>query len=117
MVKIRIDLQHDPLIPAGRDLIGQLVGAHLSASDEEELLHMVGLALNDVHTSNIGEGMRILTHAAYHAQEIIVRLLEIAAQRGVALQEGGTGFASHPSHDPVAEEKRRLWSDIRSYET
>ena len=116
MVKIRIDLQDDPLIPAGRDLIGQLVGAHLSASDEEELLHMVGLALNDVHSSNIGDGMRILTHAAYHAQEIIVRLLEIAAERGVALEELFGGIPTQLPSSLVTEEKRRLWSDIRSYE-
>ncbi|MDX1468372.1 MAG: hypothetical protein R3258_03435 [Acidimicrobiia bacterium] len=115
MVKIKIDLQDDPLIPAGRDLLGQLVGAHLSASDEEELLHMVGLALNDVHSSNIGEGLRILTHATYHAQEIIVQLLEIGAERGLALEELAGGILPPLLHEDVAEEKRRLWSDIRSY--
>ncbi len=113
MVKIKIDLQGDPLIPAGRDLIGQLVGAHLSAGDEEELLHMVGLALNDVHSSNIGEGVRILTHAAYQAQELIVRLLEVAAERGVALNDLTHGTHAQPPADRVREERLQLWQALQ----
>ncbi len=107
MVKIQIDLKDDPLIPAGRNLIGNLVGAHLSAVDEEELLHMVGVALSDVHSSNVGEALRIVTHAAYHAQELIVRLLDIAAERGTALEQG--------VRDPhlISRERLRLWAEIR----
>ena len=109
MVKIKIDLQNDPLIPRGHALMRQLVGAHLSASDDEELLHMVGVALGDVHSSNIDEAMRILTHAAYHAQELIMRLLDTAAERGVALFSDATG--SHK--DSVTEERMNLWLDLK----
>lgn len=113
MGKIQIDLQGDPLIPTGRELFNHLVGAHLSAADEEELLHMVGVALSEVHSSNIGEALRILTHATYHAQQLLVRLLEIAAERGVALHEDlSTGDLTIEAR--LRGERLELWSELRS---
>ena len=76
---------------------------------------MVGVALGDVHSSNIDEGMRILTHAAYHAQEVIVRLLQVAAERGIALEGPPGALPPHPSSDAVRDERLRLWSAILDY--
>ncbi len=114
MVKINIDLQGDPLIPAGRDLIANLVGAHIAAADEEELLHMVGVALSEVHSSNIAEALRIVTHAAYHAQDLIVRLLNVAAERGIALESSLIGSdGSAEAGQRIRAEALELWASLK----
>ena len=105
---MRIDLQHDPEIPAGRDLIEHLVGAHMVATDEEELLHMVGVSVSELSRSDRDHSLRVLMHAAYHAQSLIVSLLDLAAAQSMALDH------RNASEDTEERRRRRLgiWTDL-----
>lgn len=98
----------------GRDLVEHLVGAHMVANDKEELLHMVGVSLSEIYSASLEQGLRIMTHAVYRAQALIVHLLEIAAERGIALDEALAGN-HHPTWDPdrVREERLELWTRVR----
>ena len=101
---MRIDLQNDPEIPAGRDLIEHLVGAHLVAADEEELLHMVGVSISELSHADREHSLRVLMHAAYQAQSMIVSLLDLAAEQSLALEDA-----------PTADKRQRrleLWRKV-----
>ena len=103
---MKIDLQNDPEIPVGRKLVEQLVGAHLAADNEEELLHMVGVSISEINQPNSEHSVRVLVHAVYRAQSLIVALLEHAAQQSAGQEHSET---------PEATRQRRLelWSMVR----
>ena len=107
---MRIDLQHDKEIPAGRQLLEQLVGAHMVAHDEEELLHMVGVSISELSEHSSDHSLRLLMHAVYRAQSIIVDLLDLSTRQAIALEEGGAGEASDISRE--SEDFRRQQLDI-----
>jgi len=115
MSKVRIDLQDDPEIPAGRDLIEQMVGAHMVAHDDEELLHMVGVSINELYQSQSDHSLRVMMHAAYRAQALIVNLLDIATRQGMALESAGVRETSPGTRDSdrFRDNRLDLWSRLR----
>ena len=112
---LRIDLQNDPQIPAGRKLVEQLVGAHLAADNEEELLHMVGVSISEINQPDSEHSLRVLVHAVYRAQSLIVALLDHAAEISVIQESSET--VDDPPHrgggDPYREKRLELWSKVR----
>ena len=104
---MRIDLRNDPEIPAGRDLIEHLVGAHMVASDEEELLHMVGVSVSELSQDDREHSLRVLMHAAYRAQSLIVSLLNLATEQSMTLD--------HTKTDDIEKLRRRrleIWTRL-----
>jgi hypothetical protein len=90
MGSISIDFQNDPEIPRGRELLEDLVGAHMSAETEEELQLFVSHAMNDLLSdSPSGHPLRVMTHAAYRGQILIVRLLSLATRQRLAMEQSG----------------------------
>lgn len=112
---MRIDLQNDTEIPAGRELIEQLVGAHMVAHDEEELLHMVGVSINELYQSTPEHGLRVMVHAGYRAQGLIVGLLDLATRQSMALESAGVSDTSpaNSDSDSFRDERLEIWSRLR----
>jgi hypothetical protein len=115
MSKMRIDLQNDPEIPAGRELIENLVGAHMVAYDQEELLHLVGVSIHEIYSSTPEKSLRIMTHATYHAQALIVGLLDLATRQSMALENAGVSEAVSVARDSdrYGVERLDLWLRLR----
>ena len=110
-----LDLQNDPEIPVGREMIEHLVGAHMVAADEEELLHLVRHSLDPALTVPPERGLRIAIHSTYRAQGLIVELLELATRQQIALEEGGS--ATHFTDSERFKRKRlELWLRLRDDE-
>lgn len=81
-----IDLQNDSEIPTGREVMEHLVGAHMVASDEEELLHLVRHCLDPALTVSRERGLRVALHAAYRGQKLILELLGLATRQQLQLE-------------------------------
>jgi hypothetical protein len=115
MSRLNIDLRNDPEIPAGRDLMDQLVGAHMVAGDEEELLHLVRYAIDVLHSSSPEHGIRVLTHAAYRGQTLIVRLLDLAASQQIQLENADIQHQPPATQDSDRHREQRLdlWTSVR----
>lgn len=108
---IRIDLANDDSIEEARLLIDQLVGAHLGARNDEELLHMVNFALGELNQRDRLDALRLLVHSAYYAQSLIVDLLDLHARCSVV----GSGLADPLSTSSGAGDPRLLlWDEIRT---
>lgn len=112
-----IDLQHDPEIPVGRELIEHLVGAHMVATDEEELLHLVRHSLDPALTVPLERGLRIAIHSNYRAQSLIVELLELATGQQIALEEGGSAsYVADVDSERFKRKRLELWLRLRDDE-
>lgn len=114
---MRIDLQDDPTIPAGRELLEHLVGAHMGAADDEELFHMVSMTINRLNQGDLKDSLRILVHTAYYAQSLIVQLLDLASGQTTASEEIGV---SQTVYSPSAkahfhEQRLDLWDRLRDH--
>jgi hypothetical protein len=107
---LRIDLQNDPEIAAGRDLVEHLVGAHMVAHDEEELLHMVGVSISEINQSDTEHSLRVLVHAVYRSQSLIVKLLDLATRQSLR-QESNQEMTE--SGERFREQRLQLWSETR----
>ena len=119
MASLSIDLQNDPERDTGRQLMEHLVGSHMVAGDEVELLHLVRHSLDDLHSMPLDRAMRVMTHAAYQGQALIVGLLDLAARQQAALEDAGL----HPdpglsTRDPERYRDVRLdvWTGIRDHQ-
>jgi hypothetical protein len=119
MASISIDLQNDPDIPVGRQLLEHLVGSHMVAGDEQELLHLVCHSLDSLHAMPIDRSLRVMTHAVYQGQALIVRLLDLATRQQAALEDAGLrpdpGLATR---DPERFRDVRLdvWTGVRDHQ-
>jgi len=115
MTRLNIDLQDDPEIPAGKELMEGLVGAHMVARDEEELLHLVRHSIDAVFSTTQEDTIRILTHAAYRGQALIVRLLDLATSRQIQLKDAGIEHQVSPAQDSdrFTEQRLDLWTHLR----
>jgi hypothetical protein len=115
MSRLNIDLRNDPEIPAGRELIEHLVGAHMVAGDEEELLHLVRHSIDGLHSTTPEKSIRLLAHAAYHGQALIVRLLDLAANQQIQLQDADIHHNGAPTQDSERHREQRLdlWTRLR----
>lgn len=119
MASLRIDLQNDPERHTGRQLIEHLVGSHMVAGDEVELLHLVRHSLDDLHSMPLDRATRVMTHAAYQGQAMIVRLLDLATRQRAALEDAG--LRPDPeltTRDPDRYRDIRLdvWTGIRDHQ-
>lgn len=109
---INIDLQNDPEIPAGRAMLEHLVGAHMSAQAEDELLHLVRHSMEELLTSDTEHSIRVLTHAVYRGQSLIVKLLDLATAQSLALGEAGIDIdetIQYRDPDRFRYERLSLW--------
>ncbi len=115
MTRLNIDLRDDPEIPAGRELIEHLVGAHMVAGDEEELLHLVRHSIDVLFSSTPENSLRVLTHAVYRGQALIIRLLYLAANQQIQLEDAGIRLhrSSPEDLDRVREQRLELWIRLR----
>ena len=112
---INIDLQNDPEIPAGRAMLEHLVGAHMSAQAEDELLHLVRYSMEELLTSNTEHSIRVLTHAVYRGQSLIVKLLDLAATANLTLGEAGIDSdetIQYRNPDRFRYERLSLWHQV-----
>lgn len=115
--QISIDLQNDPEIPVGREIIEHLVGAHMVATDQEELLHLVRHSLDPALTVPLERGLRIAIHSTYRAQSLIVELLELATRQQIALEEGGSGnYVEDVDSERFKRKRLELWLRLRDDE-
>ncbi len=115
--QISIDLQNDPDIPVGREIIEHLVGAHMVAADQEELLHLVRHSLDPALTVPPNRGLRIAIHSTYRAQSLIVELLELATRQQIALEEGGSGnYVEDVDSERFKRKRLELWLRLRDDE-
>ena len=115
MAPINIDLQNDPEIPAGRAMLEHLVGAHMSAQAEDELLHLVRYSMEELLTSNTEHSIRVLTHAVYRGQSLIVKLLDLAATANLTLGEAGIDSdetIQYRNPDRFRYERLSLWHQV-----
>jgi hypothetical protein len=114
MTRLNIDLQNDPEIPAGKELMEHLVGAHMVAGDEQELLHLVRHSIDVLHSTSSENSIRVLTHAAYRGQTLIIKLLDLAANQQIQLENAGIDHAS-PAQDSArfTEQRLDLWTHLR----
>lgn len=115
MKKIRIDLRDDPEIPLGREIVENLVGAHLAARDEEELATLVCHSLDELLRSSPERSIRLLTHAAYRGQDLLVRLLNLIAAQQIAMEEAGVfsdpGIAAREPNT-FAATRLAIWHEL-----
>ena len=109
---ISIDLQSDPDVPLGREVMEHLVGAHMVAHDEKELLHLVRHSIDVLYTTPVERGLRIMTHAAYRGQALILELLDLATRQHLALTDAGLTPAGEES-ERFGEERLDLWARLR----
>lgn len=115
--QISIDLQNDPEIPVGREIIEHLVGAHMVATDQEELLHLVRHSLDPALTVPLDRGLRIAIHSTYRAQSLIVELLELATRQQIALEEGGSrNYVADVDSERFKRKRLELWLRLRDDE-
>jgi len=116
-MKPTIDLQNDPDIPTGRELIEHLVGAHMVAADEEELLHLVRHSLDPALTVPADRGVRIAIHSSYRGQQLILDLLGLATRQQIQLDECGL-VVPVESEDSERFKRTRLelWLRVRDDE-
>ncbi len=115
MARLNIDLQDDPEIPAGKELMEHLVGAHMVAGDEEELLHPVRHSIDVLHSTSSENSIRVLTHAAYRGQTLIVRLLDLATSQQIQLEDAGIDRQGSSAQDSerFTEQRLDLWTHLR----
>lgn len=118
MKPTNIDLQNGPEIPTGRELMEHLVGAHMVATDEEELLHLVRHSLDPALTVPAESGRRIATHAAYRGQALILELLDLATRQQLQLEESGFHSDRLPAPDSERYKRTRLdlWLRLRDHQ-
>jgi hypothetical protein len=115
MSRLNIDLRNDPEIPAGRELIEHLVGAHMVAGDEEELLHLVRHSIDVLHSTSSENSIRVLTHAVYRGQALIIKLLDLAAGQQIQLKDDGIDHHGSPAQNSerFTEQRLDLWTHLR----
>lgn len=89
MTSLGIDLQGGPEVPQGREVMDHLVGAHMVAVDEDELLHLVRHSLEPITTTDPKKGRRVATHAVYRGQALIMKLLDLATRQQIQLEGVG----------------------------
>ena len=68
-----IDLQNDPDIPKARQMIIDLVGAHIGPTPKE-LPQFTNVAFDPILSGDDTDNLRLLIHADYQAQSLIVSL-------------------------------------------
>ena len=68
-----IDLQNDPDIPEARQMIIDLVGAHMGPTPKE-LPQFTNVAFHPILSGDDTNNLRLLIHAVYQAQSLIVSL-------------------------------------------
>ena len=68
-----IDLQNDPDIPEARQMIIDLVGAHMGPTPKE-LPQFTNVAFDPILSGDDTDNLRLLIHAVYQAQSLIVSL-------------------------------------------
>ncbi len=91
-----------------------LVGAHMVAQDEEELLHLVRHSIDVLHSTSSENSIRVLTHAAYRGQTLIVRLLDLATSMQIQLKDAGIDQRSPTQNsDRYTEQRLDLWTHLR----
>lgn len=116
MAKLRVDLKHDPEILVGREMFDHIVGAHMAAHSEDELLLLVHHSLDGIQEASQEESIKVMMHAVYHAQALLVDLLGIAARQQIELEDQ----RSDEVHDGRSSYEGRfrdhrldLWARIR----
>ena len=116
-MKRTIDLQRDPEIPTGREMMEHLVGAHMVAADQEELLHLVRHSLDPALTVDPDRGLRVAIHSAYRGQQLILELLALATRQQMQLEESGlTPPAGVEESERFKRTRLELWLRLRDDE-
>ena len=113
---MNIDLSQDPEIPRGRDLIEELAGAHMSARSEEELQLFVRHSMDDAFSESPEVALRVMVHAAYRGQALLVRLLSLAARQRMALENAGVEVdPGLRQREPARFQRERIgiWAEVR----
>ena len=118
MSSICIDLRNGPCVAQGRDMFEQLVGAHMAARNEAELLALVNLSMTEILDTNPEHAACVTVHAAYHGQATVVRLLELVTQQQIALEDAG--LRADPGihlREPERYERERvgIWNEVREH--
>ena len=116
-LRLEVGTDSDATREAGRELLEQLVGAHMVATDDEELFHLVNVALNDLNGRQGEAKLRMLIHSTYHAQAMINSLLDLATRQEAALEEAGLRPAWHLPADSDRFHQGRLgiWDRTRDH--
>ena len=116
MAPMNIDLSQDPEIPRGRDLIEELAGAHMSARSEEELQLFVRHSMDDAFSESPKVALRVMVHAAYRGQALLVRLLSLAARQRMALENAGVAVdpgLRQREPDRFQSARIDIWAEVR----
>jgi hypothetical protein len=117
MSSISIDLRNDPEKPRGREMIEQLVGAHMSAQNEAELLLLVRHSMDELMSaSSMANTVRVMTHATYRGQALIVRLLNLATRQRIALEAAGVDVDPGVRQrwpEQFRDERLEIWAEVR----
>ncbi len=116
MSKISINLQEDPEIPAGRRVFEHLVGAHMSARDVDELVAMVCYSIEEILSGQTEHSLRVLTHAVYRGQALVIDLLNLATAQHLALSEMGVDMAEsirHRESERFGPARLELWHQLQ----
>ncbi|MEE8405772.1 MAG: hypothetical protein V3S32_01330, partial [Acidimicrobiia bacterium] len=89
--------------------------AHMVAGNEEELLHLVRHSIDVLHSTSSENSIRVLTHAAYRGQTLIVRLLDLATSQQIQLKDAGIDHQGSPAQDSerFTEQRLDLWTHLR----
>ncbi len=93
-------------------MLEHLVGAHMSAQAEDELLQLVRHSMEELLTSSTEHSIRVLTHAVYRGQSLIVKLLDLATAQSLALGEAGIDIdetIQYRDPDRFRYERLSLW--------
>ena len=87
----------------------------MSAQAEDELLHLVGHSMEELLTSEIEHSIRVLTHAVYRGQSLIVTLLNLATTQQLAMVEAGIESdetLQYRDPDRFRYERLSLWHEL-----
>ncbi len=93
-----------------------LVGAHMVAGDEQELLHLVRHSIDVLHSTSSENSIRVLTHAAYRGQTLIIKLLDLAAtsqQIQLETPVSTTKDRRRRTQTRFTEQRLDLWTHLR----
>jgi len=87
----------------------------MSAQAEDELLHLVRHSMEELLTSDTEHSIRVLTHAVYRGQSLIVTLLNLATTQRLAMVEAGVEndeTLQYRDPDRFRYERLSLWHQV-----
>lgn len=86
------------------------------STDEDELLHLVRHSVDALQSMPMERSLRVIMHAAYRGQGLIVELLDLATRQQMALADAGLTPAAEPTDpDRFRDERLDLWTRLRDW--